>query len=299
MLRKGEGLAVELVSRSAFEYTAERRARWLAFAEDRFGPGVMPGERLDALLRGRVITHVWLVREGDALGREVGAVLMYLEPPRLAHYYYAFYDRGHANRNLGLGLMTTAITWFRDAGFGHLYLGTCYSERALYKAQFAGLEFFDGVGWSTDVAQLKFLVRRDAQARHLLEDPEFLAANGGPGSAGGTCWFRDRPRWLWEPGSGRATPQSARWFCVGLRRQPRPTRRGLASQPLAESGIRPRLWHRMSVSAPDLLTSLLRDVSRSFYLTLRLLPEPVQSESVWLICWRGRPTRLPIRPCCR
>ncbi len=34
----------------------------------------------------------------------------------------------------------------------------------------------------------------------------------------------------------------------------------------------------MTATAPDLLTSLLRDVSRSFYLSLRLLPRPVRSQ---------------------
>ena len=34
----------------------------------------------------------------------------------------------------------------------------------------------------------------------------------------------------------------------------------------------------MSVSGPDLFTTLLRDVSRSFYLTLRLLPSPVRMQ---------------------
>lgn len=108
----------------------------------------MTEERLEGLMTRGVVTHVLLCRdEGDG-NREVGAVLMYLEPPRMAHYYYAFYDRNHPNPSLGLFLMTAALGYFRDAGFGLLYLGTCYSERALYKTQFVGLEFFDGLGWS-------------------------------------------------------------------------------------------------------------------------------------------------------
>ena len=34
----------------------------------------------------------------------------------------------------------------------------------------------------------------------------------------------------------------------------------------------------MNEPRPDLLTSLLREVSRSFYLTLRLLPNPVRPQ---------------------
>lgn len=194
ILRKGDGMALTLVERSAFEYTSERRDRWLAFAEERFGKGIMTGERLDGLLNGRVITHVLLCRDEADGDREVGAVLMYLEPSRMAHYYYAFYDLRHANRSLGLFLMTAAVGFFRDAGFGHLYLGTCYSERALYKAQFDGIEFFDGLTWSTAVDQLKFLVRRDSRARHLLEEPDFVDRHGGFDGLVGRTDFRAHPR---------------------------------------------------------------------------------------------------------
>ena len=179
ILRKGDGSVLHLVERRAFDFNAERKAAWLGFAEERFGPGVMSEGRLDALMHGAVITHLLVCRDAGDGDREVGVVLMYLEPVRMAHYYYAFYDRKHANRSLGLFLMTAAVEFFRDAGFGHLYLGTCYSERALYKTQFAGIEFFDGLGWSTQLAHLRFLVRRDAQARHLLEEPDFLAWHGG------------------------------------------------------------------------------------------------------------------------
>lgn len=179
LLRKGEELRVELTPRSDYVEDAGARGRWLAFAEDRFGPGVMSAERLDRLMRGRVVTHLLVFRDPGEGGREVGTVLMYVEPPRMAHYYYAFYDREHRNRSLGLTLMTRAVEHFRSLGFGHLYLGTCYSERALYKAQFHGLQFFNGVDWSDRIEELKFLVRRDARSRHLLEEPEFLAWHEG------------------------------------------------------------------------------------------------------------------------
>jgi len=190
ILRKGGGMALEQVNRAAFDFNDERRARWLTFAEQRFGPGVMTAERLEGLMTRGVVTHLLVCRDPDDAGREVGVVLMYLESPRMAHYYYAFYDLNHANRSLGLFLMTAAIGFFQSAGFAHLYLGTCYSERALYKTQFKGLQFFDGLAWSTNVAHLKFLVRRDARARHLLEEPEFLAWHGGMDSLADRSGFR-------------------------------------------------------------------------------------------------------------
>lgn len=179
VLRKGMALETELVPRSAFTYTDSHRQRWLAFAEERFGPGIMRAARLDGLMSGRVVSHVMVCRDPGDGGREVGAVLLYLEPPRMAHYYYAFYELGHPSRSLGMYLMTKAVAEFQSAGFRHLYLGTCYSKRALYKLQFEGLEFFNGFCWTTDLDQLRFLVGREASARHLLEDPAFLEQVGG------------------------------------------------------------------------------------------------------------------------
>ena len=75
---------------------------------------------------------------------------------------------------LGLFLMTTAVNFFQEQKITHVYLGTCYSERALYKTQFAGLEFFNGFRWSQNLDELKYQLRRDHQ-KHLLETEEFRA----------------------------------------------------------------------------------------------------------------------------
>jgi hypothetical protein len=72
-------------------------------------------------------------------------------------------------------MMTSAAAFFAERKCRRLYLGTCYSQTALYKTQFAGAEFFNGVGWSDDMAELKFILRRDAGelSEHLLEDEDY------------------------------------------------------------------------------------------------------------------------------
>ena len=73
-------------------------------------------------------------------------------------------------------MMTSAAELFAARGAKNLYLGTCYSESALYKTQFTGAEFFNGFCWSTNLEELKFLLRRDqktAADQHLLETEEF------------------------------------------------------------------------------------------------------------------------------
>ena len=72
-------------------------------------------------------------------------------------------------------MMTSAVALFAERGFKHLYLGTCYSQTALYKTQFAGAEFFNGFRWSDDLDELKFIIKRDKKelTQHLLETEEY------------------------------------------------------------------------------------------------------------------------------
>ncbi len=174
ILRKGEGWDCALVARESFDYAGERRDRWLAYANERFGEGVMPGERLDRVMGGRVISHVLHFTE-TATGRELGSAVMYLEAPRVAYYYYAFYDLTLSDRNLGMFMMTRSAEHLASLGYEHLYIGTCVTPKALYKAQFEPLEYFDGNRWSRDPAGLRHLVQTECPpGKHRLETPEFM-----------------------------------------------------------------------------------------------------------------------------
>jgi hypothetical protein len=72
--------------------------------------------------------------------------------------------------------MTSAVALFAERGFDFLYLGSCYSRNALYKTQFTGAEFFNGVRWSEDLEELKYLIRRKRWDQHLLESEEYRQA---------------------------------------------------------------------------------------------------------------------------
>ena len=174
MLRRAESLRCELIPRAEFDYTVTRREAWLAFAGTKFGAGVMPGERLDRLMAGPVISHLLHFTDA-ATGEERGTALLFLEAPRVAFYYYAFYQLTTETKHVGMAMMTRAVEHFAQAGFAHLHLGTCYSERALYKAQFEPLEFFNGFHWSRNLDELKHLIRAAPTDKHRLETAEFLA----------------------------------------------------------------------------------------------------------------------------
>ena len=163
-----------MIPRAQFNYTPARREFFKRYADARFGPDVMSFERLDALFASPIISHL-LVFTDARTGGEVGVATLYVEPGALAFYYYAFYDLNHAARNLGMFMMTSAVALFAGHGGAHLYLGSCYSENALYKTQFAGAEFFNGFRWSENIAELKYLVRREQGEvhQHLLETEEY------------------------------------------------------------------------------------------------------------------------------
>src|ERR1700690_362176 len=174
ILRKGAGIDVKLVPRDKYDYTPAKRDFFKTYADIKFGKDVMTFERLDALFSSPIISHL-LVFTDAAKGNEVGVATLYIEGRELAYYYYAFYDLNYYARNLGMFMMTSAVELFAGRGFRQLYLGTCYSQTALYKTQFAGAEFFNGFCWSGDLDELKFIIRRDKKelSQHLLETEQY------------------------------------------------------------------------------------------------------------------------------
>ncbi|HTR40246.1 MAG TPA: hypothetical protein VMH87_01345 [Pseudomonadales bacterium] len=174
IIRKGKGIEVTLVPRDKFDYTPQRREFFKTYADIKFGKDVMTFERLDGLFDSPIISHLLVFTDSET-GKEVGVATLYVEEKALAFYYYAFYDLNYYARNLGMFMMTSATAHFAEAGVRHLYLGTCYSETALYKTQFPGAEFFNGFRWSNNLEELKFVIASDKKerARHLLELDEY------------------------------------------------------------------------------------------------------------------------------
>jgi len=177
VLRKCTHLRMRLLPQREFQLTAERLEFCRAYAQSRFGEGIMSAERLESLFTAPVATHIMLFDDPQT-GAEAGYVVLYIQPPRIAFYYYSFYDLALFERNLGLYIMTSVVKAFSEQGLHSLYLGTCYSERALYKTQFRGAEFFNGFHWSRDIRELKYLVSRQSTKPegHLLEDLHYLGS---------------------------------------------------------------------------------------------------------------------------
>lgn len=179
ILRRGEGLHATLVPRAEFAFTPARCEFARAYSAAKYPPG-LSAERLTRHFTSALTTHVLVATDPAQPDAAVGFATLHVEPGRAAFYSHSFYDLAHPNRSLGLFLMTTALVELARAGCAHLYLGSCYTDRALYKTQFAGFEFFNGVRWSADLAELRHLLaRQDAPGPqgHLLEDDAFRAAH--------------------------------------------------------------------------------------------------------------------------
>ncbi|MGA4642984.1 hypothetical protein [Limisphaera sp. 4302-co] len=175
ILRRAELFDAELLPRSRFDWTPGHRELCRRYAETRFGPGRMTPERLDELFHCPMTTHVLHVRLRNGQ-QTVGLATLYLEPPLVAYYSYAFYEWEWRKAQLGMFMMTHAVDTLARAGLRHLHLGTCYSARALYKTQFAGVQFFNGFRWSDNLDELHHLLERDRRPvleGHLLESPDY------------------------------------------------------------------------------------------------------------------------------
>ena len=181
-----------------FDYNDERRTFFKQYADQRLGENVMSYERLDKILRSPMTSHL-LVFEDSQSEKEVGVVVLYMEPPAMAYYYFAFYDLDYQKRSLGMYMMTRAVVFCQEAGLDYLFLGSCYSRQALYKTQFKGMQFSTGFRWSDNLRELKYLLNRDAGEvdAHLLESGEYLQQfyeDGLPGLRDGESGFRVEDR---------------------------------------------------------------------------------------------------------
>ena len=175
ILRKGEAIEVRLLPRQDFDFSPAWQDFCLRYAEAKFGAAVMSRERLLQLFSSPIVSHLLLYRDRDR-DLDVGLATLYCEAPAMAFYYYAFYDLDYFRRNLGMVMMTRAVSRMQQHGLEYIYLGSCYSRNALYKTQFSGAEFFNGFCWSGDLRQLKALIERDQGpvTCHLLENGEFM-----------------------------------------------------------------------------------------------------------------------------
>ncbi len=95
-----------------------------------------------------------------------------MDTNKAVFYWYGFYMPEYHRSGLGIRMMLEAIQWAKAQGKQHAYLGTVYSKGALYKTNFAGFEFFNGMQWRSNTEELHYSIHRDQQKPKddLLQD---------------------------------------------------------------------------------------------------------------------------------
>jgi hypothetical protein len=168
-------------------YMNESRA-WSSRRRGSFAPA-----SLWARLDPPMTTHLLVVTD-NRTSEPVGLAALYVEHP-IMYYAMAWYDESYRSVYIGKYLKATAMNEAARAGSSHMYLGSCYSEGALYKTEFAGVQFFDGIGWSGDRRKLRLMIREQHRlnGRHLFEHPTYLADHVEPAEDDATMYLGRLP----------------------------------------------------------------------------------------------------------
>ncbi|EKD62678.1 MAG: hypothetical protein ACD_52C00091G0002 [uncultured bacterium] len=169
-----DDLYFEIKNIDKFDFRAEGIQLATKFVKAKYGKSVLTREALKKLFSNLGnYNKVATFRSKSSL---VGFVALYVSDD-IVHYAHPFYDLDTQKKSLGLGLVVATVDWAKNSKRKFAYLGTVYGINSLYKTQFAGFEFYDGVGWQSDLDELKAIIAKDTQAfeGHLLQDKSFLS----------------------------------------------------------------------------------------------------------------------------
>lgn len=158
VLKKTEGLELEVVTLPYSDYSWEIGKLGKDFYEDKFGTGTFSANKIKELLTDSNKSNFNTVLVYQYNNKPVGYTITY-QNPEILHYSYPFYDRATEISNLGLGMMLRAILYAQETGKKYIYLGSAQRPTDIYKLQFAGLEWFDGKTWQTDEKALEKVLR--------------------------------------------------------------------------------------------------------------------------------------------
>ena len=129
----------------------------LNYGKNRFSEG-LEIHRLQYILNTKSISHIF---EFKIESKNVGYVVTIIENGTL-HYWFSFFDLNYQKFSLGKHMMLNVIKWAFENDLKHVYLGTCYGDKSLYKVRdFKGLSFFDGNQWNSDMKLLKQKCKTD------------------------------------------------------------------------------------------------------------------------------------------
>ncbi len=160
VLKKTEELklSASAIPYAEYEWTIHKMGK--EFYETKFGEKTFSAQKIKELITDKDKSNFNKLFVYNKDGKNIGYCIA-LETKNILHYCYPFYqisDFQFRISNLGMGMMLKAIVWAKENGKKYVYLGSFQRPTDTYKLQFAGLEWFDGKNWQTDLDGLKKLV---------------------------------------------------------------------------------------------------------------------------------------------
>lgn len=158
VLKKTDGLELSAEPLPYAEYGWQIGKTAKDFYDTKFGKGVMSANKIKELMtdaRRSNFNRVFVyATDGEIIG-----YCITLETDQIIHYSYPFYSLLTTHySNLGMAMMLRAILYAKEHGKKYIHLGSAQRPTDTYKLQFAGLEWFDGKQWQTDIQSLKTIL---------------------------------------------------------------------------------------------------------------------------------------------
>lgn len=159
ILRKTEEITCEFKNLPLENYSWEIHKLGKDFYSRKFGSKTMSASKIKAMFNNLSEENMNSVFIYSAKDKDLGYCLSY-KNSEILHYSYPFYNLDYKNPNLGMGMMVRAVVWAKENDLQFIYLGSITSEKAKYKLQFKGIEWFDvrKEDWSEDLGELKGIV---------------------------------------------------------------------------------------------------------------------------------------------
>ncbi|MCA9382541.1 GNAT family N-acetyltransferase [Candidatus Dojkabacteria bacterium] len=169
--RKTEQFKFSLLPMSDFEYTPEVQKKSKDWFNERLGEKVLGALGIKTIYTESNNNYVFVWK----LENEIVGYVVCLITESILHYNFAFYNPDYYKDNLGVRMMLAAIEYAKEKELSYAYLGSVYEQGSMYKAQYKGFEFFNGITWSANLDELKYLINRPVGSEeYLWRDEQYL-----------------------------------------------------------------------------------------------------------------------------
>lgn len=148
----------KIIDHSALKKDSAFHELFLRYFKERHGDIVMTKDRFLGILERDLPLRAVAYYDDGIL---VAGVLEIADGPFL-HFWFSCFEPSLVHTSLGMWLMQDAIRRATDEGREYLYLGTAYGEKAKYKMNVPGLEYWTGCRWEKDISKLKTKIDDDA-----------------------------------------------------------------------------------------------------------------------------------------